>query len=57
MSSPNYLTHWEVNGYSPAGKLFIDHFPTEAQALACKARLEAEGYKHVNIVPPRNPTR
>ena len=57
MSSPNYLTHWEVNGYSPAGKLFIDHFPTEAQALACKARLEAEGYRHINIVPPRNPTR
>lgn len=57
MTTPNYLTHWEVNGYSPAGKLVIDFVDSDEQAQACKARLEAEGYKHVNIVPPRNHKR
>jgi hypothetical protein len=57
MTSPNYLTHWEVSGYSPADKLVIDYFPTEVLARMYKSQLEAGGYKHVKLIPPRNPER
>lgn len=64
MTSPRY-DWWQVQAIHPDKKepfdVYINRFPTLAQAEAQKLELEKQGYENINIIEPdavrRNPRR